>query len=287
MNTETIISRTTRNLRRDSSIIRLLASTGLFIPFSDYFCRSVVDRYEGCWKSTDFDNSPRYVKFDQKLAPLLEVGDGGWCFESGRVCFLPVFPFPLSPPFSRFARKRSLSPPQKTFPSLRHIYIFSCSAKNKKRGKQGVLSNWNLLSLSVCFYETRPIPILFFSPFESESLVLVSSSLGTITKILYTAVTVSTKPLLARSAMGVFYETFRVGSWCRIPLQISCTIVVQNYYNTQVLMPYNFNLECIMFSASLLNARSASDAPATLGFFRGVRLPWVLPPPCPPNARTV
>lgn len=30
-------------------------------------------RYKGCRKSTCFDNSPRYVKFDQKLAPLLEV----------------------------------------------------------------------------------------------------------------------------------------------------------------------------------------------------------------------
>lgn len=32
-----------------------------------------MKRYEGCRKSTCFDNSPRYVKFNQKLAPLLEV----------------------------------------------------------------------------------------------------------------------------------------------------------------------------------------------------------------------
>lgn len=30
-------------------------------------------RYKGCRKSTGFDGSPRYVKFDQNLAPLLEV----------------------------------------------------------------------------------------------------------------------------------------------------------------------------------------------------------------------
>ncbi|CAN0373181.1 unnamed protein product, partial [Scytosiphon promiscuus] len=30
--------------------------------------------YDGCRKSTCFDNSPRYVKFNQELAPLLEVG---------------------------------------------------------------------------------------------------------------------------------------------------------------------------------------------------------------------
>ena len=37
---------------------------------------TLVDRYEGCRKSTCFDNSPRYVKFDQTLAPLLEVRIG-------------------------------------------------------------------------------------------------------------------------------------------------------------------------------------------------------------------
>lgn len=46
----------------------------LAVTLSVCFARDLLGaRYKGCRKSTCFDNTPRYAKFDQNLAPLLEV----------------------------------------------------------------------------------------------------------------------------------------------------------------------------------------------------------------------
>ena len=49
----------------------VMESVILYLPPSRLLLH--LSRYKGCRKSTCFDNSPRYVKFDHNLAPLLEV----------------------------------------------------------------------------------------------------------------------------------------------------------------------------------------------------------------------
>lgn len=63
------------------SLIRWCEHGSCFDYTLNYFFRSYLSaacvklklRYKGCRKSTGFDNAPRYAKFDQNLAPLLEV----------------------------------------------------------------------------------------------------------------------------------------------------------------------------------------------------------------------